>query len=80
MKMKGTKRILAALVIAIGLMLMGSATAQADTLVFELSEVFSSDTPGGPIPYLTATLEDTAPGEVTIFLDGSNLVNDEFVG
>lgn len=80
MKMKGTKRILAALVIAIGLMLMGSATAQALSYDLELDIVFSGDALGGTAPYLTATFTDTAnAGEVELTLEATGLIPDEWV-
>jgi hypothetical protein len=57
-------------------------SAQADVLSFSLSLEFSHDgvPPGGPTPWLIATLDDeNTPGTVNLTLEATNLLEDEFV-
>lgn len=48
-------------------------------VTFNYNTVFSGDTPQGTSPWLTATFADTGTNEVTLTLNVSNLVPDEFV-
>jgi hypothetical protein len=54
--------------------------ASAATITIQLTTEFSGgDAPGGTSPYLTATFTDVAAGVVQLTMDGTNLINDEFV-
>jgi hypothetical protein len=56
-----------------------AANGLADTLILPLDYTFSSDSPAGPPPWLTATFTDVALGTVTLTMDATGLSGSEFL-
>ena len=62
------------------ILVLGLATNGVAALILPLDYTFSSDSPAGTPPWLTATFTDVVPGTVTLTMDATGLSGSEFLG